>query len=494
MIARITPDEHAALGRRRIDKPMAKRIAQALEQAGVRPSQRTRKVGDLELKELLDEGPGYQDFAAVHPRSQHAHRRVRIYGTPDADPLQREQITRAAQREFELLAPVQHPGIVRALDLHEHELGPALVFERDPTEIRLDHYLDQRGSSLNLFDRLALVRDLAETVASAHGRRLAHRALSPRSVLVVRPGTPQQRLLHHQLADRARARAAARSAATVEGTRHVDQLIDTDTAPYLAPEALTVADADPAAPGRLLARRDRLPRVHRPAAGDYARGSHRAPAARRRRSRSPRSSTAPASTSPRSSATRRPATRPSARRRSRTSSTGSRWSRRSSPSRSGRTSPRRSIRSRPSRATIVAGFEVVKRLGRGSTAVALLVRDADDQQRVLKIAADPDRNDRVREEGEVLAKLRDRTIIAVHGEPIDVAGHTGLVLSYAAEGTLAHRLHNQGRLSLGDLERWGGDLLRPSATSSARRSRTATSSPRTSASSRPGRASSAISS
>src|SRR3954449_11449465 len=244
VIARITPDEHAALGRRRIDKPMGKRIAQALEQAGVRPSQRTRKVGDLELKELLDEGTGYQDFAAVHPRSEHAHRRVRIYGTPDTDPLHREQITRAAQREFELLAPVQHPGIVRALDLHEHELGPALVFERDPTEIRLDKYLDQRGASLTLYDRLALVRDLAETVASAHGRRLAHRALSPRSVLVVRPDTPEQRFCIINWQTGARDRGGTFSV-TVEGTKDVDQLVDADTAPYLAPEALTVAEADP---------------------------------------------------------------------------------------------------------------------------------------------------------------------------------------------------------------------------------------------------------
>ena len=142
----------------------------------------------------------------------------------------------------------------------------------------------------------------------------------------------------------------------------------------------------------------------------------------------------------------------------------------------------------------VGGFTVLKRLGRGSTAVALLVHDADDQQRVLKIAADPDRNDRVRDEGEVLTKLRDRTIIAIHGKPIDVAGHAGLVLSYAAEGTLAHRLHNQGRLSLGDLERWGGDLL--SAVSYLEREATpiATSSPRTSGSSRPGQEGSGISS
>lgn len=243
VIARITPDLHAALGRRRVDKPTAKRIALALEQAGVRPSQRTRKVGDLDLREMLDEGSGYQDFAATHPRSEHTHRRVRIYGTPDSDPLQREQIIRAAQREFELLAPVQHPGILRALDLKEHDLGPALVFERDPTEIRLDQYLDQRGASLTLCDRLALVRDLAETVASAHGRRLAHRALSPRSVLVVRPGTPEQRFCIINWQTGARQGGGSLSG-TVEGTRHVEQLIDTETAPYLAPEAITVADAD----------------------------------------------------------------------------------------------------------------------------------------------------------------------------------------------------------------------------------------------------------
>lgn len=76
-----------------IDKPMAKRIAQALGEVGVRPSQRSRKVADLELGELLDEGAGYQDFAAVHPRFEHAHRRVRIYGTPDADPMLREVVT-----------------------------------------------------------------------------------------------------------------------------------------------------------------------------------------------------------------------------------------------------------------------------------------------------------------------------------------------------------------------------------------------------------------
>lgn len=459
VLSKFTPEEHAALGRRRLDKPMAKRIAQALEQAGIRPSQRSRKVAELDLGELLDEGAGYQDFAAVHPRFAHAHRRVRIYGTPDQDPLQREQITRAAQREFELLAPVQHPGIVRALDLHEHELGPALVFERDPTEIRLDHFLDQRGASLNLFDRLAMLRDLAETVASAHGRRLSHRALSPRSVLVVRPGDPaQQRFCIINWQTGARDGGSGTYSVTVRGTKHVEQLVDIDTAPYLAPEALTVADADPQLldvfslgaiayhvftglpPAATLAElTERLQRDDAlevsavlDGAGEYlselVRDATTADATRRISSvtdfldaltlveeelTEPDSGGVPEEINP--------------------------------------------LAAKPG--DLLAGFEVVKRLGRGSTAVALLVRDADDQARVLKIAADPERNDRVREEGEILTKLRDRTIIASYGEPFDVAGHTAIVLAHALEGTLAHRLRSEGRLSLETLERWGENLL-----------------------------------
>lgn len=458
VIAKITPEEHAALGRRRIDKPTAKRVALALEQAGVRPSQRSRKVGDLDLGELLDEGAGYQDFAAVHPRAAHAHRRVRIYGTPDQDLMQREQITRAAQREFELLSSVQHPGIVRALDLHEHELGPALVFERDPTEVRLDHYLDQRGTSLDLFDRLALMRDLAETVASAHGRRLSHRALSPRSVLVVRPGTPEQRFCIINWQTGTRDSGTGTFSVTVRGTSHVEQLVDVDAAPYLAPEALTVADADPQLldvfslgaiayhvftgqpPATTLAAlTERLERdgalevsAVLDGAGEYlselVRGATAAEATRRIQSATDfldaltlveEELTEPESADPVEEI-----------------------------------SP---LAAKPG--DLIAGFEVVKRLGRGSTAVALLVADGDAQQRVLKIAADPERNDRVREEGAILAKLRDRTIIASHGEPVDVAGHTGIVLTYANKGTLAQRLHSEGRLSLETLERWGEDLL-----------------------------------
>jgi len=458
VLTRMTTTEHESLGRRRIDKPMAKRIANALEEAGVRPSQRSRKVGDLELGVLLDEGSGYQDFAAVHPRFEHAHRRVRIYGTPDSDPAEREQVTRAAQREFELLATIQHPGIVRALDLHEHELGPALVFERDPSEIRLDHYLAERGNALELYDRLALVRDLAETVASAHGRRLYHRALSPRSILVVRPGTDGQRFCIINWQTGARGSGGTFSV-TVQGTQHVEQLVDAETAPYLAPEALTLAQADP----QLLDVFSLGAIAYHVFTGQPPASTLAALTARLERDRAlevsavldgagadlaelVRDATAADATKRVQSvddflflldAVEEELTEPEAESEAIVDKTP--------------------LEAKPG--DILAGYVVERRLGRGSTAVALLGRDRDDQLRVLKLATDPDRNDRIRDEADVLAKLRDRTIIASHGEAVDVCNHLGIVLTFASEGTLAHRLHAEGRLSLETLQRWGEDLL-----------------------------------
>ena len=41
--------------RHRLDRPMAKAVSRAMEEAGIRPSQRARKVGDYQLDELLFE-------------------------------------------------------------------------------------------------------------------------------------------------------------------------------------------------------------------------------------------------------------------------------------------------------------------------------------------------------------------------------------------------------------------------------------------------------
>lgn len=107
------------------DRPTAKAISQAMEQAGIRPSQRARRVSDYVLDQLLLDGPGYQDWQATHVQLSDAKRRIRIYLVQtEASAEDRKTIERAALREFELLETLQHPGILRTYGYTEHDLGP----------------------------------------------------------------------------------------------------------------------------------------------------------------------------------------------------------------------------------------------------------------------------------------------------------------------------------------------------------------------------------
>jgi hypothetical protein len=50
-----------------------------MEHAGIRASQRYRRVSDYVLDQLIGEGLGYQDWEARHTRLANVKRRVRIY-------------------------------------------------------------------------------------------------------------------------------------------------------------------------------------------------------------------------------------------------------------------------------------------------------------------------------------------------------------------------------------------------------------------------------
>jgi serine/threonine protein kinase len=454
----LSREEAQALGQRRIDRPTSTRIAQGLEQAGIRPVRHNRTVGDLQLRELLDEGSGYQDFLAVHPRFPNIQHRARIYATPDvATPQEREQAARAAEREYALLHAVDHPGIVTAQSFQEHELGPVIVFERDPTEVRLDQFLAEAGSTLDLDARLALIREIAEALAYAHGQRLFHRALSPRCVLVSSPDKPAARrcrLISWQTGARS---GGDGSIASVTGTQHLEDLVDEAGAAYLAPESFSQLDADP-----------QLLDVFSLGTLAYLIFSDQPPARTRAELVQTLSRTGSLEIAgaldgagsnlgglvreaSRSDATQRcasvadflvlldcveeEATAPDA-----TSEEGV----------------------APAAATVgdvLAGFTVKRRLGRGSTAVALLVTTEEGTERVLKVAADPERNPRILAEGEVLTKLNDSTIITLYGTQLDLDGYAALLLAYASHGTLAERIRHDGRLPIDTLERWGEDLL-----------------------------------
>lgn len=106
-------------------------------------------------------------------------RRVRIYtvsaaATADA----RKSLVRQAQREFQILEGIDHPGIVKVKDYQDTELGPALIFDHDTKAIRLDFLLREMGQLLSVDQRLQIVRDLAETLKYAHQKKLYRRSSS----------------------------------------------------------------------------------------------------------------------------------------------------------------------------------------------------------------------------------------------------------------------------------------------------------------------------
>jgi hypothetical protein len=111
-----------------IDRPLARALSQAIEQAGIRPSRQSRRVGVYDLGELLYQSPtdAYQDWAATNSQFTSTKRRVRIYNIKrNTSELDRESSRRAARREFQILEEIDHPGILKVHDFVEHELGPA---------------------------------------------------------------------------------------------------------------------------------------------------------------------------------------------------------------------------------------------------------------------------------------------------------------------------------------------------------------------------------
>ncbi len=89
---------------------------------------------------------------------------------------------------------------------------------------------------------------------------------------------------------------------------------------------------------------------------------------------------------------------------------------------------------------------MTKRLGCGTSSVAFVVQH-QGQERVLKLANDIEHNKRLRVEDETLHKLRHQSIITYH-ETREFIGHTGLIIDYDVEGTLARRLREQSAIRL----------------------------------------------
>jgi len=219
-----------------IDIRVAKALSRAMEQAGVRPSQRSRRIGDYVLGELLFDGPGYQDRLAKHPSFENVHRRVRQYTVAQAASEEdRQHLKRAAAREFQIIQTLEHQGILPVLDYKEHENGPALFFGySDPDAVRFDHYLAANCEKLNTDQRLNFLRQIADAIRYAHSKRVIHRSLGPQSILVKYASSPSPKLqvFNWQVGVRETTSTSAR-------VTNVEDLVESQALVYMSPEALS---------------------------------------------------------------------------------------------------------------------------------------------------------------------------------------------------------------------------------------------------------------
>jgi hypothetical protein len=251
----------------RITPVISQRLVRLMQKIGISHSTAHLRFGDdwkLEPR-ALDAGPGWEDRLAVRDDGLvQESGRVRIYlAGAAASEEQRAKVDRAARREYQVLQGINHRGIVQAVQIREHQGGPAILFRHRESDLRLDAYLDAYGGHLTPGQRLDLVRQLAEAVRYAHNRSLYHRALAARSVYASARedgSAPVLRIADWQTAARDFETTLHRSLGDGRGPDrgHGTGVSGAGDGPGVRRSGR---------PGRLRARRADLPAAHGPAAG-----------------------------------------------------------------------------------------------------------------------------------------------------------------------------------------------------------------------------------
>lgn len=465
---------------------------------GIRRSDAEYHVGPWKLdRQAVDSGPTWSDHIGRHTSIPDL-RRIRIYYRErNADRALSESIDRAARREAQVLRGITHPGIVPVVDFDPsgHSAGPSLLYPWNPLTLRLDEYLLAHGAKLDLKTRVELIRQLAETVAYAHRRRLYHRTLSAHAIHVV-PGPrradvdqdgaagldaawlrPRLMIADWQVAVRRNGGAQMTSIAV---STQVDQHLDIESAAYGAPE-LTAAHPDPVSMD-----------VFGLGTLGYLLLTGRAPAASR------------------TELTTKLEAEPEGLRPSSVADGLSQdaddligWATAFDPQRrlatveefiellgtleqefkdetadepaveESESTPQVDALEAKAGDVLAGRWEIKRRLGAGATSIAFLARDLevpdpepkqqDRREVVLKVSRSDDRASLLRREAEVLRRLGgDSRIVRLRiDEPVLLGNppRTTLVLDYAGRETVARQLRAEGRLTVDQLDKYAEYLF-----------------------------------
>ncbi len=443
-------------GRPGIGRDVERALCRAMDELGLRRRASSAQVGDYRLSRLIYENDRYQDWEAIHTRLESDHRRIRIFPHgAKAAVAEKAESKDLALREYRLMGQIQHAGILRPIQLTECEVGPALVYDLLPNTVRFDHFLESSIHDLTVDQRLDLIRNIAEALQYAHKQGVHHRAMSPWTIDLV---TQDDGVLRPEIRDWQVASAAGdvrtETRMTVHAGTHAGLLVDERALVYAAPETLTGNAVDGVALD-----------VFALGAMTYVIFSGQHPA------NSPEELLAKCKTGPGLRLSSVMDGTPDKLEELVQFATDVSPSDRPADIREfldlldqvedDLTAPEPKLGVHPRDAKkddqLTGGFQVLQRLGSGSTCFALAVQK-DGQTGVLKLAREPALNERIRTEAEVLKELNHPNIVRSFGL-FEIDGLAALFIEQAGDRTLGQRLHTEGALSVDLLDRFGDELL-----------------------------------
>lgn len=191
-----------------------------------RPSDLPQQLAGFGIVRLLGEGISSRVYLAeqAQPRRVVALKVLRAVSVSD-------EFRRRFEREAELLAALEHPGIARiyAAGVASSDAGPLPWISMEFVDGQpLNVYAQTLGLSAR--DRLALVAEVSRTIHFAHARGVVHRDLKPENILVDAQG--RTRILDFGVASlRGRDPSPVTQVGQVLGT-----------VPYMSPEQLSGDD------------------------------------------------------------------------------------------------------------------------------------------------------------------------------------------------------------------------------------------------------------
>jgi serine/threonine protein kinase len=460
-----------------IGREQEEHVVALMSQLGAAP-RRTRKVGSWLIDgEPIGEGDGWQDWPASNQADETERVRIRFYITPrGASGAAEAAVRRLAEHEYRIMRQLANDRLLRPRDIVKHELGVGLVYPFDERFQRLDWWLADQAASISTADRLALVREVAETVAYAHDNRVVHRGLTPHAVLV-RPLSGGK--LQILVGDWQSAGVLSGPAMTGLPARGITELNGLDGAsaqsgpvrqpsPGAADVDRTWAEAFQAPEGIWSRGADRI-RLDVFALGTltYYLLVGRSPAASlaelRDRLTREHGLDVRAELPQIQSAVRdlvRAATRSVVTERLPDVQSFVKLLAAAEEAMTITAGEVHDPLEASPRSVIDGRFRLERRLGAGSTAVGLLVTDLHRaERRVLKVAVDDAAAARLADEATVLGNLDHPRLVRLVEGPVEIGSRQALILEMAGEETLAAVLHLIPRLPSNLVRRWGSDLL-----------------------------------